>query len=68
MRREYDARTGRPLERSREAVETLTDSELDAELLIVAAATGRMRTARLERLWRELRKRRFRARFGVSAL
>jgi hypothetical protein len=67
MGREYDPRTGRPLEQSREAVETLTDSELDAELLIAAAAVGRMRTERLETLWRELRRRRFRARFEVHA-
>jgi hypothetical protein len=66
MLREYDPRTGRPLERGREAVETLTDSELDTELLIAAAAAGRMREARYARLRRELYRRRFNARFSST--
>ena len=53
----YDQRTGRPLDGQTEAVETLTDGELGAELTIAALyPVGRAR--RYERLWRELLNRR----------
>ena len=56
--RAYDARTGRPLEHGREAIETLSDGELDVELSIAAVAAGRLRIERLARLRRELERRR----------
>lgn len=64
--RMYDIRTGRPLEGERDAVETLTDKELEAELLIAAAAPGRMRVRRLAILRAEQARRRFNARFPAS--
>jgi hypothetical protein len=68
MPRAYDPRTGRPLEGDLEAVETLTDRELDVELLIAAAAAGRMRMGRLALLRGELYRRRFRKRFSPGVL
>jgi hypothetical protein len=66
MSRRYDARTGRPLEGEREAVVTLTDHELETELLIAAAAPGRMRLRRLAILRAEQARRRFNARFPAA--
>jgi hypothetical protein len=66
VKREYDARTGRPLDGEREAVETLTDTELDTELLIAAVATGRLRLDRFATLRHELLRRRFRTRFQTT--
>jgi hypothetical protein len=54
--REYDSRTGRPLEEGREAVETLSDSELEAELTI-AASEPRRRASRLDAVLLELTRR-----------
>jgi hypothetical protein len=66
MTREYDGRTGRPLEGEQEALRTLSDDELEVELLIAAAAPGRMRLERLTRLRAERARRRFIARFPAS--
>jgi hypothetical protein len=68
MQREFDPRTGRPLEGDHDAVETLTDEELQVELLIAAAAAGNMRTKRLGSLQQELRRRRFHARYPAGTL
>ena len=51
----FDTVTGRPLEGQAEAVETLTDPELQAELTI---ASLHPRERRFERLWPELLQRR----------
>jgi hypothetical protein len=51
----FDTVTGRPLHGEVEAVETLTDPELQAELTI---ASLHPREQRFERLWRELLERR----------
>ncbi len=51
----FDTVTGRPLQGEIEAVETLTDPELQAELTI---ASLHSREQRFERLWRELLERR----------
>ena len=51
----FDRVTGRPLHGRSEAVETLTDPELQAELTI---ASLHPREQRFERLWRELLARR----------
>jgi hypothetical protein len=59
MERSYDPRTGRPLEGGWEAIETLTDEELDVELFVAAAATGKKRLGRLTLLTHELERRRF---------
>jgi hypothetical protein len=59
MNRSYDPRTGRPLEGEREALETLTDQELEVELYVAAAATGKRRVLRFELLRSELDRRRF---------
>jgi hypothetical protein len=51
----FDARTGRPLEGEAEAVETLTDVELEREITIAALATPRSR--RFDALFTERRRR-----------
>ncbi len=51
----FDTVTGRPLHGQAEAVETLTDPELQAELTI---ASLHPREQRFERLWREVLQRR----------
>jgi hypothetical protein len=53
----YDLRTGRPLHEGDEAVETLADDELEAELTIALLNVDRRRH-RYERLSDELLKRR----------
>jgi hypothetical protein len=67
VEREFDPRTGRPLEGDREAVETLSDEELSVELLIAAVAVGKMRIERLGALQGELRRRRFHGRYPAGA-
>ena len=57
MRREHDRRTGRPLIGGQDNVEALTLEELEAEVTI-AAAEPRHRASRLNRLLRELERRR----------
>ena len=52
----FDQRTGRPLEGAVEAVETLTDSELEREVTIAALATRR--SGRFDALLEERRYRR----------
>jgi hypothetical protein len=57
--RERDARTGRPVEAGLPVPpERLSEAELDEELLIAAAATGRMRFGRYQTLAREWQRRR----------
>ena len=56
-RHDFDQRSGRPLDDGREAVETLSDGELEEELTVAAYAPGRMRFARYERLLDERRRR-----------
>jgi len=56
--RERDVRTGRPLEGSREAIGALTDSELEQELTVAAAARGRLRMDRFATLLCEKARRR----------
>jgi hypothetical protein len=56
-RRQYDRRTGRPLAGGREAVEELSDAELEAELTI-AAGEARRRVERLDVLLAERARRR----------
>jgi hypothetical protein len=51
----FDQRTGRPLEGAVEAVETLTDTELEREVTIAALATRRSR--RFDALLEERRRR-----------
>ncbi|HEY1366523.1 MAG TPA: hypothetical protein VGF23_05395 [Gaiellaceae bacterium] len=58
MARSYDPRNGRPLEGEREAIETLTDEELEVELFVAAAAAGKKRVERLALLTGELERRR----------
>jgi hypothetical protein len=53
----YDIRTGRPLHEGDEAVETLADDELEAELTI-ALLNVELRRERYERLSDELLSRR----------
>jgi hypothetical protein len=54
----HDARTGRPLDdEGQEAVESLDDEELEAELTIAAAPPDGRRRARYERLLREKERR-----------
>lgn len=67
MARVYDTRTGRPLEGSAEAVETLSDRELDVELVIAAVARGRLRMERLGVLRDEQTRRRSDNAFGAVA-
>ncbi len=52
----HDVRTGRPLDGSREAVETLTDWELEREMTIAALTS--QRSYRFESLLVERRRRR----------
>ena len=59
MNREYDRRTGRPLEDGRDAVEALTDEELEIELTI-ALNDPRRREGRLDALLLERTRRRMR--------
>jgi hypothetical protein len=62
VRRDYDERTGRPLSHGREAVEELSDGELEVELTI-ASSEPRHRGRRLNALLLErARRRRLRAR------
>jgi hypothetical protein len=63
MRRDYDARTGRPLVDGRDRLDALTETELEAELTI-AAAEPRHRARRLDALLLELARRRGRALTG----
>jgi hypothetical protein len=56
--REHDARTGRPSVGPFEAVASLTDRELEEELLIAASAPDHLRADRFERLLRERERRR----------
>lgn len=51
----FDQRTGRPLEGAVEAVETLTDTELEREVTIAALATRR--SSRFAALLEERRRR-----------
>jgi hypothetical protein len=51
----FDAQTGRPLEGEVEAVETLTNAELEREITIAALATWR--SHRFETLLAERRRR-----------
>jgi hypothetical protein len=67
MARSHDPRTGRPLEGELEAIETLTDEELEVELCVAAAATGKRRVGRLQRLTDELDRRRFLRQFADIA-
>jgi hypothetical protein len=53
----YDPATGRPLRDDEEAVETLTDEELETELTVVSYDAVR-RSERYDRLWHELLQRR----------
>ena len=55
--RQYDRRTGRPLAGGRDAVEDLSDAELEAELTI-AAGDARRRVERLDVLLAERARRR----------
>jgi hypothetical protein len=53
-----DERTGRPLdEQGREAIESLSDEELEAELTIAAAPPNGRRRSRYEALLREKARR-----------
>jgi hypothetical protein len=54
---DVDERSGRPLDHGHEAVETLSDGELERELTVAAYAPGRMRIARYRRLLDERRRR-----------
>lgn len=65
MRRDYDARTGRPLIDGRDRIEELTDGELEVELTI-AATHASHRAGRLDALLleRARRRRRSTARFA----
>jgi len=57
MRREHDARTGRPLVDGRDSIAELSDDELEAEVTI-AAAEPRHRGPRLDALLLERARRR----------
>jgi len=57
---EFDARNGRPLDDDVEAVETLTDVELEREVTLAALHTRR--SDRFDALLRERRRRRHPAR------
>ena len=54
----YDAATGRPLHGRDEAVETLSNNELEAELTIASLYAAVGRAERYDRLWGELLNRR----------
>jgi len=60
MRREQDARTGRPLIDGRDSIEELSDEELEVEVTI-AAAEPRHRGLRLDALLLERARREGRA-------
>ena len=60
MRREHDARTGRPLIDGRDSIEELSDEELEVEVTI-AAAEPRHRGLRLDALLLERARREGRA-------
>jgi hypothetical protein len=55
--RPHDGRSGRPLENGQEAIERLSDSELEEELTIAAYAPGLLRWQRFQRLLDERRRR-----------
>jgi hypothetical protein len=57
VRREHDARTGRPLVDGRDSIEELSDDELEVEVTI-AVAEPRRRGARLDALLLERARRR----------
>ncbi len=60
--RERDPRTGRPVQDGREIPpELLTDVELEEELVVAAAASGRLRLGRFEVLECELARRQHRS-------
>ena len=54
---EFDAHNGRPLDHGHDAVETLTEDELEEELTIAAYAPGRWRRERYQQLLDERRRR-----------
>ena len=54
---EIDVHTGRPLDHGHDAVETLTEDELEEELTIAAYAPGRWRLQRFQELLDERRRR-----------
>jgi hypothetical protein len=56
MKREHDARTGRPLVNGRDSIEELSDEELEAEVTI-AVAEPRHRGLRLDALLLERARR-----------
>jgi hypothetical protein len=58
----YDERTGRPMDGAAEALETLSDQELESELTIASLHQEAPREQRWERLWTELLNRRLRYR------
>ena len=58
-RRHLDVRTGRPYDGETEAIETLTDSELEREITIAALASRRIR--RYDALLKERQRRRERS-------
>jgi hypothetical protein len=57
-RHEIDARSGRPLDGGREALEALSDDELEKELTVAAYAPGLLRINRYQRLLGERQRRR----------
>ena len=57
MRRDHDARTGRPLVNGRDSIEELSDDELEVEVTI-AVAEPRRRGSRLDALLLERARRR----------
>jgi hypothetical protein len=57
MSRDYDERTGRPLVEGRDAVDALTDEELEIELTVAAAEPLR-RAKRLDEVLLERTRRR----------
>ena len=56
-RHEFDETSGRPLDHGRDAIESLSEGELEEELTIAAYAPGRLRFARYQRLLDEHRRR-----------
>ena len=55
---EVDQRSGRPLDHGREAIEMLTDGELEEELTVAAYTPGLLRFDRYQRLLNEQQRRR----------
>ena len=53
----FDERSGRPLDAGHDAVETLSEGELEAELTIAAYAPGHLRWDRYQRLLDERKRR-----------